>query len=153
MQERYLHRREANDYFKVVIGYFGLALVVASGALFVDQDNKDKYEPIILPDGATEIEQVNPHTRRFAVESAQKDQIVCGKLNVGYRGTTYTHFMPVERVADRVKGNTILIARDSQNTQSTVDMLVECTYPESDPEFIQKIPIEYRAVATEEGSN
>jgi len=145
--------RDPTDYFKVVLGYFGLALVVASGALFVDQSNKNKYKPIILPKDALEIEQVTPYGRRFAVTAPQEKQVVCGELNVGYKGTTYTRFMPVERTTEKIGANTILLAQNAQNSRATVDTIVTCSYPASDPAYIQKIPVKHQGQSIGEGNN
>lgn len=145
MQERYLHRREANDYFRVVVGYFGLALVIAGGALFVDQkESPDKYRPFLLPANAPELERIDPHTRSFAIEASEKNQTQCGELNVGYMGTTYTHFMPVKKTTEGIEEGAILIAPGSQSNHATVDTIVNCSYPASDPAYIQEIPVERR---------
>lgn len=122
-----------------------LWLTLGAGLLFVDQKKVKHPEQVFkLPprEKALEIENPPELSRRFAVDSALADKIVCPQSFVRNGGVGLAKpLLPVVRTDVEIPDGQTIITRESATSDTGLGRLVTCSYPESDPKEIMNIPI------------
>lgn len=146
-------RRQKHKYYEetpldtfILFTLLSLPILVPSGALlFVDQSKKDHpVQPFKIPAKEHVVEVDNPpqSSRQFIASALVAGKIACPESFVREGNIQLTKpLLPVVRTEVEFPADKVVVTKGSVSSNTELDRIVTCSYPESDPHEIMHIPV------------
>ncbi len=130
----------------IVFTLLSLPILVPAGALlFVDQSKKGHpVQPFKIPAKEHVVEVNNPpqSSRQFIANALVAGKIACPASFVREGNIQLTKpLLPVVRTELEFPADEVVVAKGSVSSNTELDRIVTCSYPESDPNEIIHIPV------------
>lgn len=125
---------------------FSLPVIITAGALlFVNQDKKEHPGQIFkLPPAkeAPEVENPPESSRQFITTALLAGKIVCPPSFIRKGNAELTKpLLPVVKTNEELPVGRVIFTRESVTSNTDLDRLVTCSYPQSNPKEIMHIPV------------